>query len=185
MRPAVAGLLALGWLALGCQAEAGAPQRLPDFHAAAVQRWINSAPLDADALRGHPVLIEFWTFGCYNCRNTLPWMKRIAERYASQGLVMVAVHTPEFAAERGRTAVTAAVERLGVAYPVLLDDDASFWAAMGNRYWPAFYLYDGQGNLVSSRIGELHAGRRDADSFEEQIQRAIALSTGATPGQGD
>ena len=125
--------MAVSWLASASQAEAAGPQRLPAFEAPGTQRWINSAPLEQGNLRGYPVLIEFWTFGCVNCRNTLPWMKRIAERYADRRLTIVAVHTPEFAAERGQAAVSAAVATLDITYPVLLDDDAQFWAAMGNR----------------------------------------------------
>lgn len=126
------------------------------------------------------MLVEFWASGCSNCRNTLPWLKHIADHYTGQGLAIVAVHTPEFASERGRAAVSRAAERLGIRYPVLIDDDSRFWSAMGNRYWPAFYLYDGEGRLVARRIGELHAGRPGADGFEAEIRRLLASGdTGA------
>lgn len=163
-------------LIAACASEA-APPRLPDFGAPEQARWINSVPLERDALRGRPVLVEFWTFGCHNCRNTLPWMKRVANRYANEGLAIVAVHTPEFPTERGRAVVAEAVKRLGVSYPVMLDDDSGFWSATGNRYWPAFYLFDGEGRLVSSRIGELHAGQSNADSFEAEIRKLLPPRT--------
>lgn len=164
--------LGLAWLACGGRA-AATPASLPGFDADDPAEWLNSMPLDRAALRGRPVLIEFWASGCSNCRNTLPWMKRTAERYGPHGLVVVAVHTPEFPSERGRRAVAAAAARLGISYPILLDDDARYWSRMGNRFWPAFYLYDAAGQLVASRIGELHAGERSADAFEDEIRRLL------------
>lgn len=132
-------------------------------------RWLNSQPLTAVDLAGRPVLVEFWTYGCSNCRNTLPWMKRIAERHAPRGLAIIAVHTPEFDAERDPAAVRTAIERLAIRYPVLLDPRSNYWNALSNRYWPAFYLFDRQHWLVDTRIGELHAGERRADEFEARI----------------
>lgn len=161
----------------GCRAEqpgAAIPARLPDFGAASRERWINSAPLTALALAGRPVLVEFWTFGCSNCRNTLPWLKAVHARYASRGLVVVGVHTPEFDSERDPAAVLAATQHLGIAYPVLLDPDSRYWNAFANRYWPAFHLYDRDHRHVASRIGELHQGRERADSFEAAIDGVLA-----------
>lgn len=163
--------------ASGCRAqEPGAtpPQRLPDFEAASSERWINSAPLTALALTGQPVLIEFWTFGCANCRNTLPWLKAAHARYGPRGLVVIGVHTPEFAVERDPDAILAATRRLGITYPVLLDPDSRYWNAFANRYWPAFHLYDRDHRHVASRIGELHQGRERADSFEAGIADLLA-----------
>ena len=124
-------------------------------------------------LQRRPVLIEFWTFGCYNCRNTLPWLKQVHAHYAPRGLGVIAVHTPEFAAERQPAAVRAAVQRLAISYPVMLDPDSRYWQALGNRYWPAFYLFDRAHALVGTRIGELHQGDRGAEEFERAIERAL------------
>jgi len=141
----------------------------PELPTLPAANWLNSAPLTLAALRGKPVLVEFWTFGCSNCRNTLPWLEQVHTRYAPKGLTIVAVHTPEFAHERDRTAVAKAVTRLGIRYPVMIDNDFAYWRALGNNYWPAFYLIDPQGRIVATRIGELHAGRRSADEFEAAI----------------
>lgn len=89
------------------------------------------------------------------------------------GLVIVGVHTPELRHEQDPANVRAAVTRLGISYPVLLDNDFSYWNAMGNRYWPAFYLIDRQGRIVATQIGELHEGQARADEFEAQIRRRI------------
>lgn len=149
---------------------ASAPE-LPALPAAA---WLNSPPISLAGLRGRPILIEFWTFGCSNCRDTLPWLKRIHARYAPQGLVVIAIHSPEFDFERDPAAVAANVRKLGIDYPVLIDNDFRYWRALENRFWPAFFLIDSQGNIVATRIGELHAGQASADQFERQI---AALTT--------
>jgi thiol-disulfide isomerase/thioredoxin len=152
------------------RAGAAGPERLPQLPRRA-EDWLNGAP---PALDGHPVLVEFWTFGCYNCRNMLPWMKAVHERYAAGGLAIVAVHTPEFPTERDAATVANAVRRLAIAYPVLLDPDARIWAAFANRYWPAVYLYDRRHRLVDTAIGELHLGTSRGDSIEARIRAAVS-----------
>lgn len=160
-----AGMSTQGW---------AGEQRAPEFSHSAAPQWINSAPQSLAALRGKPVLIEFWTFDCVNCRQSLPWMKAIHERYGKEGLAIVSVHTPELAQERDPANVREAVQRLGITYPVMLDTDFSYWTAMGNQYWPAFYLVDRDGRIVASQIGELHEGTARGDTFEQEIRQAVA-----------
>jgi thiol-disulfide isomerase/thioredoxin len=169
---ALATLVLLGAAA----ASAAPPAALPAFTHREPSSWLNSAPLEAEALRGHPVLIEVWTFECSNCLASLPWMQRVAARYRPSGLAIVGVHTPELVAERDPAQVAAAVRRLGIGYPVMLDRDFSYWQRLDNHYWPAFYLFDGSGRLLATRIGELHAGEPAADAFEQLI--AAQLSAG-------
>ncbi len=151
----------------------GAPVRLPEFPVVGAAGWLNSSPLRLADLRGRVVLVEFWTYGCSNCRNTLPWLKQAARQYRDDGLVVVAVHTPEFPAERERGNVERALPRLGIDYPVLLDPDSAYWNAVGNRYWPAFWLLDREGRLVATAIGELHAGEARAARFEAAMKTAL------------
>ncbi|HXW09110.1 MAG TPA: redoxin domain-containing protein [Steroidobacteraceae bacterium] len=139
---------------------------LPELPASA---WLNSSPLTLAEQRGRPVLVEFWTFGCSNCRATLPWLKRVHERYAPQGLQVISIHSPEFEHERDPTAVARHVRQFGIRYPVLIDNEFRYWKALDNRFWPAFFLIDPQGRLVDRRIGELHPGERSADAFERRI----------------
>lgn len=146
----------------------------PEFTHRAPADWINSAPLTLDELRGRVVLIEFWTYDCINCRRTLPWLKAMHARYARDGLVVVGVHSPEFAHERGAARVRAAVERLGIEYAVMLDDDFSYWKALDNRFWPAFYLVGRGGRIERSAVGELHAGTARGDQVEEEIRRLLS-----------
>ncbi len=160
-------LLLLGWTlpAVAGPSASTAPE-LPSLPAAS---WINSKPLKLVELRGRPVLVEFWTFDCSNCRNTLPWLKQVHAEFAPRGLVVIAVHSPEFDRERGAAAVGRAVRQLGIDYPVMVDDDFRYWNAIGNRYWPAFYLIGPDGRIVATRIGELHSGQRSADEFSALI----------------
>ncbi len=145
----------------------------PEFtHTAAVE-WINSPPLLLRELRGQVVLVEFWTFDCYNCRNTLPWLKKIHAQYGPRGLKVVSVHTPELPRERDPAHVRAAVLELDISYPVMIDGDSSYWRAMGNRYWPAFYLIGRDGRIVETAIGELHTGRKNADAFEAALRSLL------------
>mgnify|MGYP001828189423 CR=1 FL=1 len=162
-------LIAATWLVAPLSL-AATPRTAPELPALPASAWLNSPPLTLAGLRGRPVLIEFWTLGCSNCRNTLPWLKAIHERYAPRGLTIIAIHSPEFDFERDPTAVAANVRKLGIDYPVLLDNAFQYWKAFDNRYWPAFYLLDSRGRITATRIGELHSGQRSADEFERAIE---------------
>ena len=116
--------------------------------------WLNSEPLQLADLRGKVVLVEFWTFDCINCRNVLPAMQEWYERYRDDGLVIIGVHTPEFAYEREVALVEDAIARLGVSWPVALDNEKVNWRAYQNHYWPVMYLIDKQGEIRYIHIGE-------------------------------
>jgi cytochrome c biogenesis protein CcdA/thiol-disulfide isomerase/thioredoxin len=114
---------------------AGASQYLPALNGAT--GWINSMPLSAAELRGHIVVLDVWTYSCINCLRELPHVKAWASRYADDGLIVIGVHSPEFAFERDPTNVAHAVRDLGVTYPVALDDNYAIWRALDNQFWPA------------------------------------------------
>jgi cytochrome c biogenesis protein CcdA/thiol-disulfide isomerase/thioredoxin len=116
--------------------------------------WINSGALSSADLRGKVVLVDFWTYSCINCVRTLPWLRAWNERYAAEGLVIIGVHSPEFAFERSEANVRKAVSDLVVTWPVVLDNDFEIWQAFSNRYWPAHYLYGRDGKLVQTHFGE-------------------------------
>jgi thiol-disulfide isomerase/thioredoxin len=157
-------------LAVGGGSVGAMAAEAPEFTHHATAEWINSAPLGLRALRGDVVLVEFWTFDCYNCRNTLPWLKAIHAEYAPRGLRVVGVHTPELPQERVPENVRAAVRELGITYPVMLDEDFSYWRAVQNRYWPAFYLVDRDGTIALAAFGELHRGTERGDRMEARIR---------------
>jgi cytochrome c biogenesis protein CcdA/thiol-disulfide isomerase/thioredoxin len=124
----------------------------PEF--AGIDRWLNSKPLSIASLHGKVVLIDFWTYSCINCLRTLPYLERWAKTYESAGLVVVGVHTPEFAFEHVPANVERATHSLGVTYPVALDNEYGTWSAWGNQYWPAEYFIDRQGHLRYAHFGE-------------------------------
>ena len=116
--------------------------------------WINVAPLRMDKQRGRPVLVEFWDFCRVNSLRTLPYLKAWHERYASHGLRVIGIHTGGFACSRDEAAVRAAVERLGIEHPVVVDSELELWDFYGNQGWPARYLWDPAGALFSFHYGE-------------------------------
>ena len=131
--------------------------------------WINSDPLTLKSLRGRVVLVDFWTFGCYNCRNTLPFLKRWHERYSDKGLTIVGVHSPEFDAEKKIENVRREVASLGIRYPVVTDNDYETWRAYKVEAWPTVFLLDKNGQIRWSHVGE-----GAYDETERTIQKLLA-----------
>ncbi|MFJ5238616.1 cytochrome c biogenesis protein DipZ [Pseudomonas neuropathica] len=135
--------------------------------AGAVQ-WLNSPELNADALRGKVVLVDFWTYDCINCQHTLPYVKDWAKKYEKDGLVVIGVHTPEYGYERIIDNVKDQVKKLGITYPVAIDNNYAIWRNFDNQYWPAHYLIDAKGQVRYSHFGE---GRYEAQ--EQMIQQLL------------
>jgi len=122
-----------------------------------ITAWLNTPggkPLSLRALRGKVVLVDFWTYSCINCQRSLPHVEAWYQEYAKDGLVVVGVHTPEFAFEHVVSNVRAQAAALGVRYPVAVDDNYATWNAYSNQYWPADYLIDAAGNVRSVHFGE-------------------------------
>ena len=142
---------------------AAAQSAAPDF--VGIGNWFNSAPLKIADLRGKVVLVDFWTYGCVNCVNTLPHVTELHAKYKDRGLVVVGVHTPEFPFERSASNVQAALKRHGITYPVAQDNESQTWNAWRNRYWPAQYIIDQSGKIVFQHDGE---------GQYEQMDRTIA-----------
>jgi cytochrome c biogenesis protein CcdA/thiol-disulfide isomerase/thioredoxin len=121
---------------------------------AGATQWLNSPPLKSGMLRGKVVLVDFWTYSCINCLRTLPYLKAWNEKYRDQGLVIIGVHTPEFAFEKEQHNVEQAIQDLGVTYPVAMDNQYTIWNAFKNDAWPAHYLIDAQGMIRQQHFGE-------------------------------
>ncbi len=124
----------------------------PEF--TGLSNWQNSGPLTIASLRGKVVMVNFWTYGCVNCVNTLPHVKQLYAKYKDKGLVIVGIHTPEFPFERSASNVQAALKRHGITYPVAQDNNSATWSAYSNQYWPAQYIVDQSGRIVYSHAGE-------------------------------
>jgi cytochrome c biogenesis protein CcdA/thiol-disulfide isomerase/thioredoxin len=149
----------------------GGSEMLPDLSSA--RQWFNSPPLTPALLKGHVVLIDFWTYSCINCLRTLPYIRAWAERYKDSGLVVVGVHTPEFPFEKEPGNVERAVRELKITYPVALDNDYAIWKAFDNKYWPADYLVD-----VTGRVRFHHFGEGQYEQTEKHIQELLKESDG-------
>ena len=113
-----------------------------------------SAPLKLESLRGKVVLVDFWTYSCINCIRTIPYLKTWYAAYKDKGLVIVGVHSPEFAFEKVSSNVSRAMRDLGVTWPVVQDNDYSQWNAYSNKYWPAHYFIDAKGHVRYWHFGE-------------------------------
>ncbi|MFL6425617.1 MAG: thioredoxin family protein [Nitrososphaeraceae archaeon] len=129
----------------------------------------NNSPLTLSSLKGKVVLVDFWTYSCINCIRTIPYINDWNQKYADKGLVIVGVHSPEFEFEKNYDNVKAAVQRLGITYPVILDSDHGTWNAYGNQYWPRHYLIDNRGYIRDNHIGE-----GGYDQTEKAIQSLLA-----------
>ena len=121
---------------------------------AGLTNWINSNELTLEGLKGKVVIIDFWTYSCINCIRTLPFLQDWHEKYEDDGLVIIGVHAPEFAFERIPANVQGAVDEYGLGYPVVLDNDFTTWRNYSNRYWPAKYFIDREGNVRHTHFGE-------------------------------
>ena len=137
-------------------------------------QWFNSKPLTIAALRGKVVLVDFWTYSCINCLRTLPHLEAWYRDYRKDGLVILGVHTPEFAFEHVASNVGAAVERLGIRYPVVQDNAYGTWNNYSNSYWPAEYLIDRKG-----RVRSYHFGEGDYGTSEQNIRTLLGLGPAA------
>lgn len=146
----------------------------PEFTHSNPQAWINSPPLKLADLRGQVVLLDFWTFDCWNCYRSFPWLKSVESQFADREFTVVGIHTPEFQHERVRANVVGKVKQFMLDHAVMMDNDYSYWKAMGNRYWPTFYLIDKQGRVRAMYIGETHVGERRAKAIEAQITQLLA-----------
>ncbi len=142
---------------------------LPNFEG--IQQWLNSNPLTIADLKGNVVLIQFWTFACINCQRTLPHITQWHRQYASQGLKVIGVHTPEFAFEREPNNIRNALQQHQITYPVPIDNDYKTWNAYSNQYWPHLFLADRHGLMRYDHIGE-----GAYDTTEQTIQQLLKES---------
>jgi cytochrome c biogenesis protein CcdA/thiol-disulfide isomerase/thioredoxin len=130
--------------------------------------WLNSAPLTRESLKGKVVLVDFWTYSCINCLRAIPYVEAWSEKYKDDGLVVIGVHTPEFAFEKDQANVSKAVQDLKITYPVAIDSNYAIWKAFKNEYWPAHYFIDAQGVIRYHHFGE-----GEYDKPEQVIQQLL------------
>jgi thiol-disulfide isomerase/thioredoxin len=143
--------------------------------------WLNSEPLGPAELRGHVVVVDFWTLTCINWLRTEPYVRAWSQAYRDDGLIVLGVHTPEFSFEHDIDLVRQATEDRAIDYPVATDNDYEVWTAFDNHYWPALYFVDADGAIRDHHFGE---GRYEGS--ERVIQRLLGVERElvAVQGQG-
>jgi cytochrome c biogenesis protein CcdA/thiol-disulfide isomerase/thioredoxin len=148
------------------QIQLGNEGSLPSLDGAVA--WLNSPPLTRESLKGKVVVVDFWTYSCINCLRAIPYVEAWSEKYKNDGLVVIGVHTPEFAFEKDQANVSKAVQDLKITYPVAIDSNYAIWKAFNNQYWPAHYFIDAQGTIRYHHFGE-----GEYDKSEEVIQQLL------------
>jgi len=167
----------------GAQAAAGAklPDKGPAPQFTGNQMWFNTPsnqPLTLAGLRGHVVLVDFWTYTCINCIRTLPYLEGWYRKYHRDGFDIVGVHSPEFPFEKEAGNVQRAIDQFGITYPVAQDNNLATWNAYNNQYWPADYLIDARGDIRLVHFGE------GGYSETESAIRSLLAEAGHPPGAG-
>ncbi|MFV2059101.1 MAG: redoxin domain-containing protein [Gammaproteobacteria bacterium] len=147
---------------------------LPEFTQQDSSQWINSDAISVADLQGYVVLIDVWTFECWNCYRSFPWLNDLEKRYSDKGLKIIGIHTPEFSREKVLATIKQKVTEFKLHHPVMVDNDMAYWRALNNRYWPAFYIVDKKGNIRTVAVGETHSGDRNAVKIESTIKTLLA-----------
>jgi len=120
-----------------------------------------------------PATMPDWTYGCWNCYNSFPWLRGVEEKFADQDFTVIGIHTPEFEREKDPKNVAERIEHFELHHPVMMDNDKAYWYALRNRYWPAYYIVDKKGNIRDAFIGETHEGDRRAKKIEKVIAKLL------------
>ena len=147
---------------------------LPEFTQTAPQEWLNSKPLSKQDLLGKVTLIDFWTFDCWNCYRSFPWLHGVEKQYSSKGFQIIGIHSPEFPHEKVHANIKAKIKEFNISNAVMVDNDMGYWRAMNNRYWPSYYLVDKKGRVRANFIGETHENSKQANKIEALIAQLLA-----------
>ena len=146
---------------------------LPAFTQSSREDWINSAPLRVEDLRGNVVLVDVWTFECWNCYRSFPWLVALEKRLEGKPFRVIGIHAPEFDREKVRASIAAKATEFGLRHPIMVDNDLAYWRALGNRYWPAYYVVDKNGIVRARFVGETHEGDAQAQAIEREIESLL------------
>lgn len=147
---------------------------LPEFTQTGTDQWLKSAPLSVAQLTGRVVLIGFWAFEWWNCYRSFPWMPELEAQFADRPFQVVSVHSPEFEREKNIDSVRAKAKEFRLNHPIMVDSDLAFWRAMGNRFWPAYYLVDKRGRVRNVYVGETRSGDLQARRIQFAISALLA-----------
>lgn len=159
---------------LASTAQAKEPYAIPEFTQTSAQEWLNSKPLTKKDLLGKVTLVDFWTFGCWNCYRSFPWLHGVEAQYKSKGFQIIGIHSPEFTEEKIHANIKFKIKQFKITNPVMVDNDMAFWKRMKNRYWPSYYIVDKKGNVRANFIGETHKGEAQAIKIEAMIAKLLS-----------
>ena len=129
--------------------------------------------LKVEDFKGKVLLIDFWTFECWNCYRSFPWLNSLEKSYHSKGLEIVGIHSPEFEREKKRNAIQEKMKAFKLKHPVMMDNDFAYWHAFNNQYWPAFYLIDAKGEVRYRFVGEVHTNTAKAKSISQAVEKLL------------
>ena len=150
------------------------PRPAPEFTHQQKQSWLNSEPLALTDMLGKVLLIDFWTFDCWNCYRSFVWLHALESRLNNREFAVIGVHTPEFEHERHRGRLEDKVKLYDLRHPIMIDNDFSYWNAMGSRYWPTFFLIDKQGYIRAQYVGQTDTESDQAVAIEQMIETLLA-----------
>lgn len=149
------------------------PSQIPEFTQTNENAWINSKPLTTNELLGKVVLLDIWTYGCWNCYRSFPWLIDLEEKFSEQDFQIIGIHTPEFDHEKKRENVVEKIKKFNLHHPVMMDNDFAYWHLLNNQYWPAYYIIDKQGKIRGVFVGETHEGDSRAILIENLITKLL------------
>ena len=164
----------LSGLILALPTQAKEPYAFPEFTQTSAQEWLNSKPLTKKDLLGKVTLVDFWTFGCWNCYRSFPWLHGVEKQYKPKGFQIVGIHSPEFEHEKIHANIKQKIKKFKITNAVMVDNDMAFWKRMKNRYWPSYFLVDEKGRVRANFIGETHKGDPQALEIEAMIAKLLA-----------
>ena len=147
--------------------------KLPEFTQLDSHAWINSEPLMLSDVRGKVLLIDIWSYGCWNCYRSFPWLNSLEQKFVDQDFLIIGIHTPEFDHEKDRANVVKHADKFMLHHPIMMDNNFAYWKSLGNKYWPSYYIVDKEGNIRDAYVGETHAGDRNAKRIEKAIAKLL------------
>ena len=148
----------------------------PEFTQTDPEAWLGSEPLSIKDLRGKVVFIDIWTYGCWNCYRSFPWLNALEEKLADEDFQVIGIHTPEFEHEKVRENIVEKIKEFELKHPSMMDNDFAYWRKLDNRYWPTYYLVDKKGYIRHYFIGETHTGSKRAREIEFAIKQLLMES---------
>lgn len=150
------------------------PRPAPEFTHQKSDAWLNSKPLSLEELRGKVVLLDFWTFDCWNCYRSFPWLRTLESQLENREFMVIGIHTPEFEHERNRNRLVEKVRIYELSHPIMIDNDFSFWNAVGSRYWPSFFILDKKGVIRASYFGQIDQHSAQAEKIERMVEELLS-----------